>query len=120
LCPHLEDIELKVINNESLDAHEFGLGWNEQMLRIQQAQNGIQEKTLGELQYNGSTGSEINSAQVRGIINNLFNKDNIRANTQVYVNNIGETNNINLTVRRDRSRSIINALDYRRKYRLDG
>ena len=118
---NLEDVQLKVIQNEGMDAHEFGLGWNEQMLRVQESQNQIQEQTINDLQYRGEQlGPNLNSAHVRGLINSLFNKEGIRASSQVYISNIGnDFNSLNITVRRDRSRTIINALNNRERYNLN-
>jgi len=117
---NLEDVELKVIQNEGMDAHEFGLGWNEQMLRVQESQNIISERTLDELQpILDPVGPNLNSAHIRGLINNLFNKDGIYSNTQVYINNIGTENILNILVKRNRSRTIIDALKRRKKYNLD-
>lgn len=117
---NLEDIKLKVIENQGMDAHEFGLGWNEQMLRIQESQNNIQARTVEDLQYSGApVGPNLSSAHVRGLINNLFNRSGIKSSTQVYINNSGaNVNNITLVIRRDRSRTILDAINRRNKYKV--
>ncbi|MCK9429445.1 MAG: hypothetical protein M0R17_05535 [Candidatus Omnitrophica bacterium] len=117
---NLEDIELKTINQEGLDKFEFGLGWNEQMLRIQQSNRSIQAETISRLNpETQSLGPNISSANIRGLINNYFSSNNIKSSTNVYIDNTQEEyNQLEVVIRRDRSRTVINALNNRKKYGL--
>lgn len=117
---NLEDIKLKTINEEGFDQFEFGLGWNEQMLRIQESNKKIEAETRNRLTpISESLGPNISSANIRGMINNIFNKNNIKSSTQVYIDNSQtEYNYLNVLVRRDKSKTIINALNNREKYGL--
>lgn len=117
----LEDIELKTINERGFDQFEFGLGWNEQMLRIQDSNQKIKAAQIERInQPREDLGYNLNSANIRGIINNLFSKDNIRSFTKVYVDvNQDNFNYIDVIIKRDRSQTITNALNNRKKFGLN-
>ena len=114
----LEDIELRTIQDQGFDAHEFGLGWNEQMLRVQTSMN--QAKAINDREYSREERPDtpnISSAMVRGSINELFRKHGVYSSSQVYINNSGvDVNMVNITIKRDRSNTIIKSLQNRSKY----
>lgn len=113
----LEDVKLKVIESQGYDAHEFGLGWNEQMLRIQNSVNGIHD--ANNINYNDmpTQTPDINPGQVRGAVLNLLHKSGIDGNANVYINNgRGGSNAVTIKIMRDRSNSVMNALRNREKY----
>lgn len=112
----LEDIELKTIQEQGFDAHEFGLGWNEQMLRMQGFDREIQAADMNEVPMETPN---LSSGHVRGIINNLFRQNGIKSNAMVYINNgASDANVINVTIRRDRSLTISRVFDVRKKFNL--
>lgn len=113
----LSDIQLKTIQEQGLDQFEFGLGWNEQMLRMQESNKKVSPIDIALKEAPTST---LNPGIIRATINDLFFKNNIKCSSQVYINNGDEVNRLNIIVRRDRSLTVINALDYRRKYFNNG
>ena len=114
----LEDIELKTIESHGFDVHEFGLGWNEQMVRLQGANNQIQAANIEKYSPTPGNGNEVNAGNIRGIINNLFARENVPVSTRVFLDETLDNNILEVMVRRDRSKSIINALSNREKYGL--
>ena len=116
---NLEDVKLKTVQAAGFDQFEFGLGWNEQMLRMQETNNNVQAANIQRLESSPeSLGPNISQANVRGMINNLFIKDGVRSSTQVYIDNTLDINQLEFVIRRDRSRTMINALNKRDKYRI--
>lgn len=116
---NLDDIKLKTVQAAGFDQFEFGLGWNEQMLRMQESNTAIQAANIERFNpQESSLGPNVSQASVRGLITDLFNKDNVRSSTQIYIDNTLDVNILEFTIRRDRSRTIINALNKRRKYQL--
>jgi hypothetical protein len=111
----LEDIKLKTIEEAGLNAHDFGLGWNEQMYRLQGSYNKIHGANM--VSDNSYTPSSLNPGQVRQTIIEVSSKMNINASAQVYINEgADDVNSLNITIRRDRSLAVINALRNREKY----
>lgn len=113
----LEDIKLKAIQNRGWDSHEFGLGWNEQMLRIQNSVNNTHD--ANNINYNDipTAPADVNPGQVRGSILNLLHKSGIKGNANVYINNGRDgPNSVTVKIMRDRSNSVMNALRNREKY----
>ena len=112
-----EDIKMKTVEDLGFDSHDFGLGWNDQIVRMQDQYNSINtaasEGTLAE--YNRESIS-LNSGHVRQALTSALSgySDNVRA--QIYIHDDSQENFINITVRRDRSKAIINALDNRERY----
>lgn len=114
---NLDDIKLKTVQEAGFDQFEFGLGWNEQMLRLQEMNHNVQAANIQRLEPTTEPlGPNISPANVRGMINNLFSKEGIKSSTQIYVDNTLDINRLEFTIRRDRSRSVINALNRREKY----
>jgi len=111
----LEDIKLKTVENAGYSAHDFGLGWNQQMYRMQGSYNDIKSAEVAELE--SYTTSSVNSGQIRQTIIEMIRQRNFNGTAQVYINeSANDTNVINITIRRDRSLSIINALRNRSQY----
>jgi hypothetical protein len=113
----LDDIKLKTIEDKGLKAHDFGLGWNEQQLRIQENINqihSVDNLQLEETSLGG--GSNVNSSIVRNAINGFFSKQGIYANVRVYINHSIDVNNINITIKRDNMQSQIQSLRNRARY----
>lgn len=108
----LQDIKLKTVEEAGFDAHEFGLGWNEQMLRLQQNYNRI--ASVDSARYNSQPEyivPDISPAHVRQSIIGIFARYGIDARAQVYINTgANDSNVLNITVRRDRSQSIMMSL----------
>jgi hypothetical protein len=113
----LEDIKLKVVESRGYDAHEFGLGWNEQMLRVQNTFNRIQDINRNEYSRIPTADPQINSSQVRSAILNLVSSKGLKANVNVYINNgRSDENTVTIQIRRDRAQSVIRSLNNRKKY----
>jgi len=110
---NVDDIKLKAIEDYGYNCHDFGLGWNEQMLRIKESELNIPKSNLNDdIPYTPN----LSSTQIRGQIYELLHQSGIKCNVNVYINNMDGPNVVNLTVRRDRSLVAINALRNRRKY----
>lgn len=108
----LEDIEMKTVQDQGMKEHDFGLGWNEQLLRLQE---GVNPRPVDTEEYMSNT-NEANPLQVKSSLSNIFIGSDISPNIQVYINNSFDTNIVNVTVRRDRSRSIARALRNSEQY----
>jgi hypothetical protein len=113
----LDDIKLKVVESRGYDAHEFGLGWNDQMIRVQNTFNNIQDINKAEYERLPTSDPSINPAQVRSAISNLINSNGLKANVNVYINNGRSNGNaVTINIKRDRAQTIVNALSNRKKY----
>lgn len=116
---NLDDIKLKTIQEQGFDQFEFGLGWNEQMLRIQESNRDIKSSNIQRLNpKNDSDYPNISPANLRGSISNMLYKMNIKSNVQVYVDTTVDKNYVQVVVRKNRSKVIINALRNREKYKV--
>lgn len=111
----LEDIKLKTVEEAGFNAHDFGLGWNEQMYRLMGSYDKIQSANLQEAEP--VTPTNLNPGQVRQTIIELCTQRGFQARAQVYINE-GERdmNFVNITIRRDRSLAVVNSLRNRAKY----
>lgn len=112
----LDDIKLKTIEDKGFEAHDFGLGWNEQLLRIKESQYEIPSANISEAV---TFTPNLSSSQIRQQLYSLFNQLGIRGTANVYINNMDGPNVVNLTIRRDRSLAVINALRNRKQYGLE-
>lgn len=113
----LEDIKLRTIEKKGFDAHEFGLGWNEQQLRMLQYQNDIQAADIQKYSPNEIVSPNINQGQIKMSIINALKSEGIYCTVNVFVNNYNNTNNVvNIIIKRDRSRSIEESLHNRDKW----
>ena len=113
----LDDIKLKTVQQMGLDKFEFGLGWNEQMLRMQENNLNIQAVNEDRLvPQSESMSPNISQAKVRGMISDLFSRSGIKSSSQIYVDNTLDINNVDIMIRRDRSQTLVNALNRRKKY----
>lgn len=112
---NLEDIKLKTVEDAGLNAHDFGLGWNEQMYRLIDDYNRIQGANVYEkIPYDASS---VSPGQVRQAIMEILRSQGIQGSAQVYVNNgSNDLNSVNITIRRDRSLTILRALEHRTQY----
>ncbi len=105
----LEDIKLKTVEDAGFSAHDFGLGWNDQMYRMQDNYNKIRSAEIAPAQEYSPP--DINSGQVRQAIINMIHQRNYKGSAAVYVNEgANDINFLNITIRRDRSLTIINAM----------
>jgi hypothetical protein len=111
-----EDIKMKSVEDLGYNAHDFGLGWNDQVVRMQQNEinSATRDNTL--MQFNSDTVS-LNSAHVKQALVGALQGYSNTVRAQVYIQNDNQQNFINITVRRDKSKSIVNALQRHKKYR---
>lgn len=113
----LEDIKLKTIEEAGLNAHDFGLGWNEQLLRMQENYNNIAAAKVTNLNTEGFSSANISSSNVRYMIQEQMRAMGMPGTVQVYINNgADDVNVVQLNIKSDRSDTIIRALTNRRKY----
>lgn len=110
-----EDIKLKVINNQGLNAHDFGLGWGEQMLRIQDDMHNVPNADLDEYIRNTQT---VSPGTIRSAIYNILNQHGVKGRVNVFVNNhvSDGDNKITLTLQHDRVQEIRDSVDFRERY----
>jgi hypothetical protein len=110
----LEDVKLKTINKAGLNAHNFGLGWQDQMIRVQNDLDSIEGSDIKqETMYPETT----DSSAVKSSLYNLFNKLGMRNTVRVYVNNhADDENTANVTIKRSRVLDIQNALNNRQRF----
>ena len=110
-----EDIKLKVVKSEGLNAHDFGLGWGEQMMRVQDNMESIAKPDVKN-DYDHS--SLINPGTVRMAIMNLLINHGLNPKVQVYVNDHvnSDRNRVTVTVQHNKLTEIRRAIDFRRKY----
>jgi hypothetical protein len=114
----LDDIKLKTVEETGMEVHDFGLGWNEQNYRMMQNTRDI--NAVQQDMYNENTKvntPNINGTLIRQNIIEYCNSHNIRSSARVFINNgLDDYNFVDIVIKRDRSRSIINALTNRDKY----
>jgi len=117
LDPHMntDDIKLKAINNTALNAHDFGLGWGEQMLRAQDSMASIADVNLNGEYDNASL---IDPGTVKAAIMNLLIQNGLQARVRVNINDHvqGESNRISLTIQHNRLKEIRDAVDFRARF----
>jgi len=115
--PHMrtEDIKLKAINNAALNAHDFGLGWGEQMLRAQNSFNTISDVDMNA-DYNNA--SLVDPGTVKAAIMNLLIQNGLQARVRVNINDHvdGDANKISLTIQHNRLKEIRSAVDFRARF----
>lgn len=113
----LEDIKLKTLESQAYDVHEHGLGWNEQMLRVQNNFNEIEAVKRQEYNNPPTATPTLSSSQVRSAISNLINNSGLKGRVNVYINNGRDgPNSITINIRRDRALSALRALKNRESY----
>jgi len=111
---YLEDVKLKTIRKEGQNEHDFGLGWQEQMIRVQNDLDRIQGSDIDQTPAYPET---TDVSAVKSSLYSLFNKLGLRNNTRVYVNNhIDDDNNVEIVIKRDRLIEIQNALNNRQRF----
>lgn len=112
----LDDIKLKTIEDRGLNTHDFGLGWNEQALRIQNNINGIHAVNSLELDQTTAGNAGVSSAAIRSALTNFFSKEGIYANIRTYINHNIDVNNVSITIKRDSAQRTLNSLRNRERY----
>lgn len=112
-----EDIKLKAINNEAMNAHDFGLGWGAQMVRVQNQLGSLPNVNYEDYDVNEDL-TTLSPGSIRSAIFGLFSKFGIQGRAQVYINNHvqGGSNKLNITVQHNRLQDIRDAVDFREKY----
>lgn len=114
----LEDIKLKTVNEAGLNSHDFGLGWNDQLARLQEDYNNIgyvNQSAMRDLPDHATP--NLSPSQVRYTIMEFLRNRGIQGRANVYVNaGADDINSITVTIKRDRSRAVTNALSNRSEY----
>jgi hypothetical protein len=111
---YMEDIKLKTINKAGLNAHDFGLGWQDQMMRTQNDMNRINAANIGDTP---ESSSRLEVGAVRSSILALFNKLGIDGTVRVFINNHSDNdNNANITIQRGRLQELRNSLGLRERF----
>jgi len=110
----LEDIKLKTINKAGLNAHDFGLGWQEQMVRVQNDLNRIDEVNLNAQPISPEI---LDPSVVKSAIYMILNKMGVKGRVSLYINNHTESTNFaHITIQRDNTQSLLNSLSIRDKW----
>ena len=113
----LDDIKLKTINKEGLHGHDFGLGWQEQLIRMQNTEADIYASNIHAEQIEVE---HFDVGAVKSALMSLFNNQGVRARVNVYNNNYSNNDNIvYLTVQRDRTADIRQAITFREELGYD-
>lgn len=114
---NLEDIKLKTVESAGYDAHEFGLGWNEQQYRLLKYSNEVNSVNYNKYQEGDPNTSNLNQGQIRMAIIENLRSHGIFGTVNVFINNYNDSSNVvNIIIKRDRSRAIVNALTNRDKW----
>jgi hypothetical protein len=113
----LEDIKLKTINEAGLNAHDFGIGWNDQLARLQDNYNAIAYVKPEEMDLSNQGSANISSSHVRYAIVECLRNNGVMGRANVYINaGADDMNSVTITIKRSRARTITNALNNRREY----
>lgn len=114
----VEDIKLKTVKEEGLNAHDFGLGWNDQLVRLQENYNDIGYVRPGAITGGIEAASlNLSPSHVRYTIVEYLRNNGLNGRANVYINaGADDMNVVNITIKRDRSQTIVNALEDRREY----
>jgi len=111
----LDDIKLKTINEEGLNAHEFGIGWKDQLARVQNDMGsipGLEQRGAPSIRYGSMDASAVKSAILAAL-----NKFNIQPKIRVFINNHHDGANVlNITIQRDTSRKMLDSLAMRERF----
>ena len=112
----LEDTKLKAINNEGMNAHDFGLGWSEQLMRMQSGGQGIVSSSPFDVEYDNS--AALDPGVIRSAIQNILSHFGVQGRVRVNINNhvSDSVNRVTLTIQHDRTQAIRSAVDFRRKF----
>jgi len=109
-----EDMKVKTIQSEGLNAHDFGLGWGEQMVRMQN-QGDI---PINNMDYSETKTSVTNPGNIKSAILNILQQNGLWGRVKVYINNHvddGE-NRINITLQHNRLQEIRSAVSFRERF----
>ncbi len=110
----LEDVKLKTINKAGLNVHDFGLGWQDQMMRTQNDLDRIEGSDVSARPMNVEV---TDVSAVKAAAYALLNKLGIRNTTRVYVNNhADDDNNLTVVIQREKLQEMKNALNNRGKW----
>lgn len=110
----LEDIKLKTIQKEGLNAHDFGLGWQTQMMRVQ---NDLERIEASDLEMAGAVSTEQSPSTIRYAISNMLSSLGIKAQVRVNVNNTSSVGNyVQLTIQRDNLKKMLSSIDNRQRF----
>lgn len=110
----LEDIKLKTINREGLNAHDFGLGWQDQMIRVQNSMDDIQAASM---EAQPERISRVSVGAVKSAVLATLNRAGINGRVRIFVNNHADNdNNVTLTIQRDRLQSLRNVVSNRERF----
>ena len=113
---HTEDIKLKSINNAGLNAHDFGLGWGEQMIRVQDELNNMPTADMS-MESNMRTAA-VDSGTVRTAIFNILTQNGLSGRVRVFINDHfdGDQNKVTVTLQHNRLQEIRRAVDFRERF----
>lgn len=114
----LDDIKLKSVQQEGLNSHDFGLGWQEQMLRVQNDMDRIGVSNLGATPQDPEI---LDPTIVKSALYSILNQMGLNGRINIYINShIDEQNSVNITVQRDNINTIRNSLSMRDRWVNNG
>lgn len=113
----LEDIKLKTVEDAGFNAHDFGLGWNQQLLRMQNVENQIQGARIDARERPDLTSPSLSPEHIRMTLQQIIKDFGVFGRVNIYINEgANDVNQVEITVKRDRSQSVMNALMRRKRY----
>lgn len=113
----LDDIKLKTVEQAGYDAHDFGLGWNQQLMRLQGQYNDISAARIEAMSSDEINHPDLSPAHIKYTIVEQIRQAGLNGTANVYINNgADDINSLNITIRRDNSRAVIEALTNRQRY----
>lgn len=111
----LEDIKLKTIQEQALNVHDFGLGWQKQMIRVQNNLDNIQASDINANARNIKNVTDVGS--IKSTLYDVLNKISQNNRVQIFINQHSDGNNkLSITIQRGKLESLRNAINNRRKY----
>lgn len=114
----LDDIKLKTIQSQGLNEHDFGLGWQDQMLRVQNDLTSIRASSIDNPEI--YTESNVNAAEVRSSIYTILTRFGASGTVNVYINEHSDDfNEAIVTLQRDNLQELSQGLANRRRYLYD-
>ena len=113
----LDDIKLKTIEDAGLNGHDYGLGWNNQLLRMESVDNQIAAARINARENPNLMGPSLSPEQVRLSIQQIISEFGLKGRVNVYINEgANDVNSVDVSVRRDRTQSVMDALLRRKRY----
>lgn len=111
---NIEDMKLKVLNSEGYNSHDFGIGWNEQLYRMQNSENDI---PLSNIQSSAPVTTNTDPGRIKYVIQNIIISAGLKGKVNLHINTSNDDFNFaQIIVKKDKSMAITRALGNRLKW----